>query len=119
MPWRLMLFILIFGILLTFIMLNLGEDSRCYINFGFSKTKEPVPVFLTIFISFFLGLLCALPLSLLKKKRIEKSEKPSKKVNTKPENIQSETPVHVEIDEKIRQEAIEAKERFLAKRRGK
>jgi len=115
MPWRLIFFILIFGILLTFIMLNLGEDSRCYINFGFAKTKEPVPVFLTIFISFFLGLLCALPLSLLNKDRREKSLKSEKNTKEKTEKGSYE-PLHVEPDEKIKQEAAEAKKRFLAKR---
>jgi len=118
MPWRLILFILIFGILLTFIMLNLGEYNRCDISFGF-KTVPQVPVFLTIFISFFLGLLCALPLSLLKKKRIEKSVKPLKAEKQKPEAAQSEAPIHVEADEKIKQEAAAAKEKFFAKRRGK
>jgi len=118
MPWRLIIFILIFGILLTFIMFNLGEDSRCYINFGFVKTKEPVPVFLTIFISFFLGLLCALPLSLIKRKQKEKPLNADKNEKEKTEKDSYE-PLSVEPDEKIKQEAAEAKKRFFAKRKGK
>ena len=115
MPWRLILFIFIFGILLTFIMLNLGEDSRCSINFGFAKTKEPIPVFLTIFVSFFLGLLCALPLSLVKKGQKEKHFKAVKKEKEKA-GTDSYEPLSVEPDEKIKQEAADAKKRFLAKR---
>ena len=58
MPWRLIVFIVIFAIALTFITFNLG--NRCDINFGFISFKD-VPVFLTAFISFFLGMLCILP----------------------------------------------------------
>jgi uncharacterized integral membrane protein len=68
MPWRLIGFIILFGILLIFITLNLG--NTCNISFGF-KTFNDVPVFLTAFCAFALGLLCAIPLSLslrLKKK---------------------------------------------------
>jgi len=117
MPWKLIIFILIFGILLTFIMFNLGEYNRCDISFGF-KTVPQVPVFLTIFISFFLGLLCAFPLSLIKKKQKEKPIKADKKVKEKSETDLYE-PLSVEPDEKIKQEAAEAKKRFFAKRKGK
>ncbi|MDR2743398.1 MAG: hypothetical protein LBB98_14790 [Treponema sp.] len=68
MPWRLIGFIILFGILLVFITLNLG--NTCNISFGF-KTFNDVPVFLTAFCAFALGLLCAIPLSIsfrLKKK---------------------------------------------------
>ena len=58
MPWRLIVFIIVFAIALTFITFNLG--NRCDINFGFIGFKD-VPVFLTAFISFFLGMLCILP----------------------------------------------------------
>jgi len=117
MPWRLILFILIFGILLTFIMLNIGEYNRCDISFGF-KTIPQVPVFLTIFISFFLGLLCALPLSLVKRKQKEKPLNANKNEKVKTEKDSYE-PLHVEPDEKIKQEAADAKKRFFARRKGK
>jgi uncharacterized integral membrane protein len=61
MPWRLIGFIILFGILLIFITLNLG--NTCNISFGF-KTFDDVPVFLTAFCSFALGLLCTIPLSI-------------------------------------------------------
>ena len=58
MPWRLIVFILIFAVVLAFITFNLGH--KCDISFGFI-TFEAVPVFLTVFISFMLGLLSTLP----------------------------------------------------------
>jgi Na+/melibiose symporter-like transporter len=56
---RLILFIVIFAIFLTFITFNL--ENKCNINFVF-KVLDDVPVFLTVFISFFAGFFCALPL---------------------------------------------------------
>jgi uncharacterized integral membrane protein len=68
MPWRLIGFLILFGILLVFISLNL--QNTCNISFGFT-TINKVPVYLTAFCAFALGLLCAIPLSIsfrLKKK---------------------------------------------------
>lgn len=58
MPWRLIVFIIIFAILLAFITLNLG--NKCDIDFGFAKIEQ-APVFLTVFMSFILGFLSTLP----------------------------------------------------------
>ena len=60
MPWRLIVSIVIFAVFLAFITLNL--DNRCDVNLGFAKFSN-VPVFITIFSSFVLGLLCALPVA--------------------------------------------------------
>jgi uncharacterized integral membrane protein len=70
MPWRLIGFILLFGIFLVFIAFNLG--NKCDINFGFRVFQE-VPVFLTAFASFILGLFCAVPFifSLRRKKKVK------------------------------------------------
>ncbi|MCL2186653.1 MAG: hypothetical protein FWB86_12505 [Treponema sp.] len=59
MPWRLIIFIVIFAIFLVFVTFNL--NNKCDISFGFTKLSE-VPVFITIFSSFVLGFFCALPL---------------------------------------------------------
>ena len=75
MPWRLIIFIVISAIFLVFISFNL--ENRCDINFGFTKLSE-VPVFITIFTSFILGLLCALPLMLHIKMRSEALKKEKK-----------------------------------------
>jgi uncharacterized integral membrane protein len=83
MPWRLIGFIILFGILLAFTALNL--DNRCNINFGFREFQE-VPVFFTAFASFAAGLICALPfvLAFRGKKKVP-AAKPEKKRGKKPE----------------------------------
>ena len=68
MPWRLILLIVVLAILLGFIGFNL--DNTCDLSFGF-KVFKGVPVYLTVFISFILGLISSLPfffLGSLKKK---------------------------------------------------
>ena len=61
MPWRLIVFIVVFAVLLVFISFNLG--NKCDISFGPEPlTLKDVPVFLTIFTSFILGFLSTLPL---------------------------------------------------------
>ncbi|MDR1419513.1 MAG: hypothetical protein LBI86_03990 [Treponema sp.] len=83
MPWRLIGFIVLFGIFLAFITLNLGNSSD--ISFGF-RVFTGVPVYLTVFASFILGMLCTIPVMVsirLKKrgklKTEEKQPKPDKK----------------------------------------
>jgi uncharacterized integral membrane protein len=78
---RLIGFILIFAFFLTFIVLNL--DNKCDVSFGFRVAKD-LPVFITAFAAFFLGMLCAVPfvLSFKRKKappRVEEPVKPDKK----------------------------------------
>ena len=52
-------FILFFAIFLVFIVLNLENVSDVHIGF---KTFENAPVYITAFISFLLGMLCAVPI---------------------------------------------------------
>jgi len=68
MPWRLIEFIVIFAILFLFIIFNLGDKYKCDINFGF-KSYPDVPVFITVFSSFFIGMLCTLPFIFASKAR--------------------------------------------------
>jgi len=111
MPWRLILFIVIFAIFLAFITINL--DNRCNINIGFAKF-EGVPIFLTVFVSFFLGLVCSTPLFLhLSRKR--KSAFPQK-VKIQPDEAPAGKLNDAELDEKIKQDAASARARFFAKR---
>jgi len=58
MLWRLAEFIILFAIIFLFIVFNLG--NKCDISFGFTEIKD-VPVFLTAFSSFFIGMLCVIP----------------------------------------------------------
>jgi len=84
-PWRLIVFIAIFAVFLVFISFNL--ENKCDISFGFAKLKE-VPVFITVFSSFVLGLFCAIPLVIhIKKRRDERSLDGRKKRNDGGENI--------------------------------
>jgi len=113
MPWRLILFIVIFAVFLAFITINLG--NQCNINIGFAKF-ENVPIFLTVFISFFLGFICAAPLVLhvKRKKKISFSRKDKNQVD----EPYSSAPIDSASEEKIKQDAVSAKEKFLANRRG-
>ena len=71
MPWRLIQIIVIFAVLLIFIFFN--YENKCDISFGFFKIRE-APVFLTVFTSFFLGLLCSIPFIYMRKKKSVKGK---------------------------------------------
>ena len=122
MPWRLIIFIAIFAVFLAFITFNL--ENRCDISFGFTEITE-VPVFVTIFASFTLGLICALPLVLhIKKERTGKGMKPKKNETLAEPNIMPEISDVYSADsppgasEKIRQDAAAARKRFFSRKHG-
>jgi uncharacterized integral membrane protein len=71
MPWRLIVFVIVFAVFMVFIAFNL--ENKCDISFGFAKIPD-VPVFITIFTSFVLGLFCGIPLILHFKKEKEKGK---------------------------------------------
>ena len=75
MPWRLIVLIVVCAILLGFIGLNLS--NTCDISLGF-KVFHGVPVYLTVFCSFILGMVCSLPFIVFKslKKAIKKENQP-------------------------------------------
>ena len=81
MPLRLILFILVFAVVILFVTFNLSNKSDISLVL---KTIPDVPVFVTVFISFFLGMICALPFvygAKSKKKEARgkyKKEKPGK-----------------------------------------
>jgi uncharacterized integral membrane protein len=58
MPWRLIGLIVILAILLAFIGFNL--DNTCAVSFGFTRIDN-VPVYVTVFASFVLGMLMSVP----------------------------------------------------------
>jgi uncharacterized integral membrane protein len=58
MPWRLIGLIVILAVLLAFIGFNL--DNTCAVSFGFTRIDN-VPVYLTVFASFVLGMLMSVP----------------------------------------------------------
>ena len=83
MPWRLIVFVIIFAVFLAFITFNL--ENKCDISFGF-KVFRDVPVFHTIFTSFVLGLICALPLA-IRRKKPKSAEIPVNDKNPKKEEV--------------------------------
>jgi len=113
MPWRLILFIVVFALFLLFIGFNLGDEFKCKINFGFAKTP-PIPVFFPIFVSFALGLLCSFPFALNLRKRKEMSRQNRNQID----DDSYDAPDDSEVSEKIKQDAASAKERFFLKRLG-
>ena len=86
MPWRLIMIIVIVAILLSFIGFNL--TNTCDISLGF-KTIHRVPVYLTVFASFILGMVTSLPFfffGILKKGR--------KKENQPEQTSEAVSPAH-------------------------
>ena len=71
--WRLIQFIIFFAIFVLFIIFNL--ENKCNISFGF-KTFPDAPVYLTAFLSFIAGMLCAVPFTLGLKSRKKGSTPP-------------------------------------------
>ncbi|MDR0503916.1 MAG: hypothetical protein LBH16_11415 [Treponema sp.] len=101
MPWRLVIFIILLTPFLIFIAFNL--NNRCDISFGFTVFKE-VPVFITIFCSFVLGMVFTLPLIFTAGRKRRGQPKISAESSD---------------NEKIKQDAAAARERFFSKRRKK
>lgn len=79
MPWRLVGFILIFFVFIAFILSNLRNESD--ISF-FTWTLPNIPVFVTVFASFLVGMLASVPIiisiNLKKRKQGDKPLKPKK-----------------------------------------
>jgi len=114
MPWRLLVFIVVFVVFLTFITFNL--ENRCDISFGFTIIED-VPVFLTVFGSFFLGFFCTLPLAMLIKKK-HKHKEPVMEYKPKSGDIPAEISPKYEPDDKIKKDAASARKKFFSKRAG-
>ena len=75
MPWKLIGFILILGIVVVFIGFNIENKSD--ISFGFA-VLENVPIFISLFTAFLLGAVVALPFAISKAKKIKASSSPRK-----------------------------------------
>ncbi|MDR2537717.1 MAG: hypothetical protein LBC46_05370 [Treponema sp.] len=60
---RLIGMIAVIAVMLFFIVLNTGDANKCDIRYWVTETAvfKQVPVFLTAFISFALGMLCSFP----------------------------------------------------------
>ena len=131
MPWRLIVMIVVFAVFLVFITLNL--DNKHNISFGFTEIED-VPIFVTIFISFAMGLLFSIPLIfMVLRSRRKKHRRENKRANNdadaretqeqeavlEPAPLENNYHVKPVADEKIKSDAEEAKKRFFSKRRKK
>ena len=76
MPWRLIAFVFVLALIVAFIGLNLGNTTS--ISFGFAVI-ENVPVFLSLGVSFVLGVLATIPIAvgMLRRRRQKELRKPS------------------------------------------
>jgi len=90
MPWRLIGTIAVLAVLLTFIGFNL--ENTCNLSLVF-HTFENVPVYLTVFISFILGLLFSLPFFFLGRKSKKGKTAGTKKTASKGEGSGAEEAV--------------------------
>lgn len=60
MPWKLIVFLIALGLVVAFAGFNLGHTSD--ISFGFYTFVE-VPIFISVFVGFFVGCLITLPIA--------------------------------------------------------
>jgi len=73
MPWRLIFVVILMGIVIAFIGFNL--DNRADVSFGFHE-YEAVPIFISLFVAFFAGIIVMLPFTLgFRRRRKEKVKK--------------------------------------------
>lgn len=80
MPWKLILYVIVLGVVLAFVGLNIGNQSD--ISFGF-VVYENVPIFLSLFGAFFVGIVVALPIAVhtaSRKARVEAERRFNKKL---------------------------------------
>jgi biopolymer transport protein ExbB/TolQ len=59
MPWKLLFYLILLGLILAFVGLNLGNTTD--ISLGF-VVFDDVPVFMSLFVAFFLGVAVAIPI---------------------------------------------------------
>ena len=72
MPWRLIITLILFGIIMAFVGFNL--DNKADISFGF-YTLRNIPVFVSLFVSFIAGALLMAPFTIGKRKKKDKQKK--------------------------------------------
>ena len=93
--YRLFGFFICFALLLTFIVLNL--DNKCDVNIGFhifsGSDGQGVPIYITSFVSIFIGMILAVPLfSFLNKRKGNAPSSKAGKKNKSPIEYQDEIP---------------------------
>lgn len=69
MPWKLIAFLVLLGLILAFVGFNAGNVSD--ISFGFHR-YEDVPIFVSLFSAFFIGVLVTLPFTIRRRSTKER-----------------------------------------------
>jgi uncharacterized integral membrane protein len=93
MPWKLLFFIVVLALVVTFVGLNVGNTSD--ISFGFHSFSE-VPIFISLFAAFLLGVLVTLPATLWSSKRGRKTPKVKEKKGKGRKKPRAELPADTE-----------------------
>ena len=69
MPWRLIVFIVLFLVFFLFIVLNLENKTDIKLGFTERQVLHDIPVFVTAFFSFLAGMFCTFPFIFRKRKK--------------------------------------------------
>jgi hypothetical protein len=76
MPWKLIFYLVVVGLILVFVGLNLGNTTD--ISLGF-VTYEGIPVFMGLFVAFFLGVAVSIPIAVQTSSRKTKARSERKR----------------------------------------
>lgn len=92
MPWKLLVFLVVVGLILAFVGFNAANVSD--VSFGFYRFED-VPIFISLFVAFFLGVLVTLPFT-FRRRSTGAKKRPKKEVGgdsardeNEPEHIQT------------------------------
>ena len=69
MPWKLIFFITVMVIFVVFAGFNL--ENKTTISFGFASISD-VPIFISLFFAFLLGILASIPIIFIQRRKIKK-----------------------------------------------
>jgi uncharacterized integral membrane protein len=76
MPWKLIVFLVVVGLILAFVGFNAANVSD--VSFGFYRFDD-VPIFISLFVAFFLGVLVTLPFT-FRRRSTRAPKQPKKEV---------------------------------------
>ncbi len=99
MPWKLLVYLIVLSVVVLFAGVNIRNVSD--VSLGF-RTFEDIPIFVSLFAAFFLGVLVTLPFTYVKYLR-KRAKFPKQKVDKKPrkrrlsrKQLAETTPPHAE-----------------------
>lgn len=87
MPWKLIFYLVVVGLILVFVGVNLGNTTD--ISLGFVVYEE-VPVFMALFVAFFLGVAVSIPIAVQSSSRKTKARSERKREKAERKRIKRE-----------------------------